>query len=223
MSNFSVKYWLPQNWFWCWKVFCRHTIPQGEWQWINNSHSALPFKHVYTFDFFNYAGIHRPVTLYTLPKQIHITDITVVTRSVDILAKRATIDYEFSYFPGDAKDIQCTITILDQSGSTVAELFSCKGSVDLSDVNFWWPFLMHEHPGYLYTLSGWIQSITLGNDVYRLPFGVRKVHWNSTNLMVNGKNFYFRGFGRHEDSDFRGKGLDLPLVTRYRHQIESKH
>jgi hypothetical protein len=32
----------------------------------------------YDFDFFNYAGIHRPVYLYTTP-QIYIDDITVTT------------------------------------------------------------------------------------------------------------------------------------------------
>ena len=32
--------------------------------------------------------------------------------------------------------------------------------------------------------------------------------------MINHKDFYFRGFGRHEDSDIRGKGLDLPLIAR---------
>lgn len=30
------------------------------------------------FDFFNFAGIHRPVYLYTTP-QIYIDDITVIT------------------------------------------------------------------------------------------------------------------------------------------------
>jgi len=30
-------------------------------------------------DFFNYAGIHRPVLLYTTPSQ-YISDVTIVTR-----------------------------------------------------------------------------------------------------------------------------------------------
>ena len=33
--------------------------------------------------------------------------------------------------------------------------------------------------------------------------------------MINGKPFYFRGFGKHEDSDIRGKGVDLPLIARF--------
>ena len=37
---------------------------------------------------------------------------------------------------------------------------------------------------------------------------------NSSQMLVNGVDFYMRGFGRHEDSDIRGKGLDLPLIAR---------
>lgn len=74
-------------------------------------------------------------------------------------------------------------------------------------------------------------------DVYRLKFGIRTLSWNSKQFLVNEKPVYFRGFGRHEDSDvsitidqtfsqymhkialisicqIRGKGLDLALLTR---------
>lgn len=40
------------------------------------------------FDFFNYAGIHRPVLLYTTPKA-HIDDITVQTSFADNIGKSA--------------------------------------------------------------------------------------------------------------------------------------
>lgn len=32
--------------------------------------------------------------------------------------------------------------------------------------------------------------------------------------MINNKPIYFRGFGRHEDSAIRGRGLDLVTVAR---------
>lgn len=38
-------------------------------------------------------------------------------------------------------------------------------------------------------------------DIYRLKIGVRTLHWNSQEFLINGKPIYFRGFGRHEDSD----------------------
>ena len=73
---------------------------------------------------------------------------------------------------------------------------------------------MHTKPAYMYTLIVWIHSMTLGVDVYKQTFGIRKIQWNATNLMINNQPFYFRGFGKHEDSDIRGKGVDLPLITR---------
>ena len=73
---------------------------------------------------------------------------------------------------------------------------------------------MDPNPGYMYTMVAWVHSATFGSDVYRLPFGIREITWNAENLYINKNPFYFRGFGRHEDSNIRGKGLDLPLVTR---------
>lgn len=36
----------------------------------------------YTFDFFNYAGIHRSVMLYTTPI-VHIKDVYITTEIID--------------------------------------------------------------------------------------------------------------------------------------------
>ena len=47
-----------------------------------------------------------------------------------------------------------------------------------------------------------------------LQVGLREVNWGNSSFLINHKPFYFRGFGRHEDSNIRGKGLDLALFTR---------
>jgi len=56
------------------------TLPQGYVRHPSDTTRYPPgyvlFQH--DFDFFNYAGIHRPVYLYTTP-QIYIDDITVIT------------------------------------------------------------------------------------------------------------------------------------------------
>ena len=50
-------------------------------------------------------------------------------------------------------------------------------------------------------------------DHHRLKFGVRSVTYNNTDgVLINHRKFYFTGFGRHEDSDIRGKGLDSTKV-----------
>lgn len=51
-------------------------------------------------------------------------------------------------------------------------------------------------------------------DIYRLPIGIRTISWTNTSLLINNRPVYLKGFGRHEDSDIRGKGLDLPTVLR---------
>ena len=47
-----------------------------------------------------------------------------------------------------------------------------------------------------------------------LQVGLREVNWGNSSFLINHKPFYFRGFGRHEDSNIRGKGLDLALFPR---------
>ena len=38
-------------------------------------------------------------------------------------------------------------------------------------------------------------------DVYRLPIGIRTVDIKDTKFLINDQQFYFRGFGRHEDAN----------------------
>lgn len=44
-------------------------------------------------------------------------------------------------------------------------------------------------------------------DVYRLKVGIRSLAWNEKQFLINGKPIYFRGFGRHEDSDVSKKSF----------------
>lgn len=55
---------------------------------------------------------------------------------------------------------------------------------------------------------------SMDRDVYRLPFGIRSISWSNTSLYLNNRPVYMRGFGRHEDSPLRGRGLDLVTMTR---------
>jgi hypothetical protein len=45
------------------------------------------------------------------------------------------------------------IKILDSAGNLVGESWDLKGIVTIENVKPWWPFLMHEEPGYLYTME----------------------------------------------------------------------
>ena len=39
------------------------------------------------------------------------------------------------------------------------------------------------------------------SDYYRLPVGIRTVEVEGVQFLINGKQFYFIGFGKHEDAD----------------------
>ncbi|XP_026682536.1 beta-glucuronidase-like [Diaphorina citri] len=53
------------------------TVPQGTLRDLNTDTGVKQIQ-AYTFDFFNYAGIHRSVHLYTTPT-VYIDDITIQT------------------------------------------------------------------------------------------------------------------------------------------------
>ncbi|KAK9710589.1 Glycosyl hydrolases family 2, TIM barrel domain [Popillia japonica] len=74
---------------------------------------------------------------------------------------------------------------------------------------------MDPEPGYLYTLK--IELVSPNNDlidIYRQACGIRTLTWTNTTFLINNKPVYLHGFGRHEDADIRGKGLDLPTTLR---------
>nr|CAD7434419.1 unnamed protein product [Timema monikensis] len=186
------------------------SIPQGGVTNITTDQNTTETFMTYSFDFFHYAGIDRPVTLYTTP-EVYIDDISVIT---NIESQTGLVEYSIVYAgdSGDTDDLSITLILYDRDDQIVATSSGAKGEIRIPDVNLWWPYLMHPDPAYLYTLQ---VNLTLEkSDVYRLPVGVRTVSWNSTSLLINDKPFYFRGFGKHEDSDFKGKGLDLSIVTK---------
>ena len=151
------------------------------------------------FDFFNYAGICRPVYLYTTPRQF-IKDITLVP---DL---EGNVEYEIeTEGQGDVE-----VQVLDREGNVAARSHGRKGTMTIREPRLWEPW-----PGtpYLYTAR-----VTLtgedGADMYEQPFGLRTAEVKGKQFLLNGKPFYFKGFGKHEDSFFRGRGLDLCLNVK---------
>ncbi|MCD7856222.1 MAG: beta-glucuronidase [Clostridiales bacterium] len=148
------------------------------------------------FDFFNYAGIIRPAYLYTTPKS-YIRDITLVP-SID--GADGLVDYRVDTVGEGA----ARVTILDEARRTVAEGEGCEGQCRIPDATLWQP-----GKAYLYTAR-----VTFGEDVYEQTFGVRTVEVRGTQFLINGKPFYFKGFGKHEDSFFHGRGTDNCLNVK---------
>lgn len=158
----------------------------------------IPDQNYPNFDFFNFSGIHRPVKIYTTPKNDYIKDITVVTDSV--VDNSATISYFVDCFGNSDVDV----AIIDEKGTEVAKSTGASGTITIINANLW-------NPGkaYLYTAR-----VSCGDDLYCEKFGIRTVEVRGSEFLINSKPFYFKGFGKHEDSDIHGRGLDNALNVR---------
>lgn len=107
------------------------------------------------FDFFNYAGLHRPVRLYTTP-QNYLEDITVTT---DIWPSFAFVKFQtvVGSVKGTSKgNFLLTYTLFDRESVIVASVNGSgllSGKLKVAKPRLWWPIDMSEQPGYLYTLE----------------------------------------------------------------------
>ncbi|KAJ8342909.1 hypothetical protein SKAU_G00328370 [Synaphobranchus kaupii] len=189
------------------------TLPPGTIQYMDDltKYPAGYFVQNTNFDFFNYAGLHRPVLLYTTPKA-YIDDITVETGFTDNIG---AINYQVSVM--GSRNPAVKVMLSDKDGRCVSTSDGPSGILKIVDVNLWWPYLMHENPGYLYNLEVHVKAESGSSqyeDFYTLPVGIRTVQVTETQFLINNKPFYFHGVNKHEDSDVRGKGLDWPLIVK---------
>ena len=146
------------------------------------------------FDFFNYAGIHRPVKLWIKPKQ-HIDDI-VITYEVNKNNAKVSFDVKTN-----VENPKLKISILDEKNTVVS-----TGGV-ITNVRLWEPLNAYLYKAKVELLSNDGKVI----DEYTEEFGIRTVEVRDNKFLINGKSFYFKGFGRHEDSYIHGRGLDEVL------------
>ena len=155
-------------------------------------------RQLYFHDFFNYAGLHRAVWLYATPTT-YVSDVTVVT---DRDGSTGLVRYAVQS-SGDA-DHTVQVTLRDAEGRTVATGDGAGGELSVGDAHLWAP-----GDGYLYELEVELidaEGATL--DSYLQTVGIRTVEVRGIQFLINGEPFYFKGFGKHEDSAVRGKGHD---------------
>ena len=168
------------------------TVPQG-----NVVDHGLYVDMETEFDFFNYAGLHRPVVLYTTPSQNYITDIEVRPIFSSELMESVTLYWSVSsQGPGD-----CNLQVLFDD-TVVMDALCSQGSSgqEISDPILWWPRGQGHPVGQMYEMR-----VRMAEDVYTLPFGVRKLDWDEEGMRINNQPVYLHGIARHEDSVTRGK------------------
>ncbi|MNW41480.1 Beta-glucuronidase [compost metagenome] len=144
------------------------------------------------FDFFNYAGLHRPVKIYTTPTT-YVKDVTIVTE----------LDGKVHYTIDVIGSASVKAKIVDESGIVVLESEGKSSSITIPNVKLWEPL-----NAYLYTLRIELEDEGEMIDVYEQPFGVRTVEVKEGKFLINNKPFYFKGYGKHEDTPIHGRGFD---------------
>ncbi len=171
-------------------------LPAGRTTTLSNGKKmATPY-----FDFYNYAGIHRPVKLMALPKE-RVLDFSVVHSLSGTAA-------DVAYTVATNGDHAVCVDVYD-GAEKVAHGDGKSGTLHIDNVKLW-----NVHAAYLYNF---VIRITDGEtvvDEYREKIGIRTFEIKDGNFLLNGKPVYLRGFGKHEDADIRGRGLDLATVKR---------
>lgn len=162
---------------------------------IGSSRPAKPQNNP-NFDFFNYCGINRPVRIYTTPKN-YIEDISLVS---EVEGSTGSIRYKVD----TVGEGSCKVEVFDKIGNKVGEASGNTGVINIENVQLWQPLA-----AYLYNVK-----VTFGEDVYTEPFGIRTVKIEGNKFLINGKPFYFKGYGKHEDTFPTGRGINMPMNTK---------
>lgn len=174
-----------------------YMLPAGKTAVLSNGKKmAAPY-----FDFYNYAGLQRPVKLLCLPKE-QVMDFTVNHR---LCGADAEVDYTVK----TNGDHDCTVEVYDAAHNKVAECTGKTGTLHIAGAHLW-----NVHAAYLYTFVVRIVDGSAVVDEYFEKIGIRTFEIKNGRFLLNGKPVYLRGFGKHEDADLRGRGLDLVTVKR---------
>jgi beta-glucuronidase len=177
-----------------------NSIPPGYVQRLEDGRRVQQYFH----DFFNYAGLHRSVSLYATPR-VHVSDVTVTTTEIDGTA--AVVAYQAVVEGGEQYEVRATVR--DSAGTEVARADGSDATLRIEGVELWRP-----GAGYMYTLD--VEVFGPGGelvDVYPQPFGVRTVAVDGHRFLINGEPFHFTGFGKHEDFSIHGRGHDLAAMV----------
>ena len=153
------------------------------------------------FDFFNYAGIHRSTWLVQVPAE-SIRDYGISVRLADGMA-------EITYEVESDGDAAVQVLLSDREGKPVASAEGKQGKLLVSSPRLW-----EVRNAYLYTLTLCLLRDGKTVDRYDAPLGIRTVSVEGTQILLNGRPVYLKGFGKHEDSEILGRGFNYAVAKR---------
>lgn len=175
----------------------RTTLPAGDTVTLKNGKKMVrPF-----FDFYNYSGLNRSVHLLLLPKET-VEDYTV---TYELKGQDAVVHYQVE--TSGTHDVN--VALYDAEGLKVAEAAGKNGEITVKNVHLW-----NVLDAYLYQFEIQIIDGEAVLDSYSESIGIRTVEIKGTEILINNKPVYLKGFGRHEDSEFAGRGFNLNAEKR---------
>ncbi len=173
------------------------TLPCGAVKTLmNGTRIAAPY-----FDFFNYAGIQRSVWLLILPEE-HIQDYST---DISLNGEDACVSYEVK----TGGEHEVSVSLYDKEGNKAAEASGKKGTLKVEKANLW-----KVRNAYLYKIRIQIKDGDKLIDEYNDKIGIRTVAIKGHEILINGEPVYLKGYGKHEDFDIIGRGLNYPLIKR---------
>ncbi|MEJ2614060.1 MAG: beta-glucuronidase [Ignavibacteriaceae bacterium] len=160
------------------------------------------------FDFSPFGGIHRPIQIITTP-EIFLDRVTVDSKILTNNSARVEIKSVLSETLNGKIDAIISNGRDEFKGEATLNKGLASVKIDINNCNLW----SSEDP-FLYNLK--IQ-FKIGNEIkdeYSVPIGIREIKISGNKLLLNGKQIYLKGFGKHEDYSAIGKGLFLPLMVK---------
>jgi beta-glucuronidase len=159
------------------------------------------------FDFFPYGGLNRPVHLVAQPKA-HISAARVTPHRVGAAGRfvvavgsrgLAKVSAQLSGAGVHAEAVGDT----EPGRITLLELVA-------PDCPLWSP----QSPTLLSVTVRGFDAEGRQVDEVSVRTGLREVRVEGDQLLLNGEPIVLKGFGKHEDSPIRGRGLDLPQLVK---------
>lgn len=158
-----------------------------------------------TYDFFPYAGLHRSVWIYATALN-RIEDVTI--RAIPGPDGSAAVHVRVQATSAGAVS---AISAQVEGNHLALEIRDggFEGTLILSQARLW-----DVGRPELYDLEVRLENADGSTDARSETFGVRSVVVDSEGLLLNGRRVFLNGFGKHEDSDAFGRGLNLPLMVK---------
>ncbi len=159
------------------------------------------------FDFLNYGGIIRPVTIEIANKE-KIKDVTIDTSLSFPKEKKGIINFEVLTDVEDSEN-EIEVVIAKQKYRKKIENGKVNLKIEIEKAKLW----DLENP-FLYDVE-----INLINgeqiiDSYEMEIGIRTIKWDNKNLYLNDEPIKLKGFSKHEEFPVLGQGTFYPLMVK---------